>query len=239
MTNENEPGPRYEDDDIGRYLGSRLPRHPAPPALRAAILRAVAPGPPRPRLAWWLAPAASALATAMLCLFLLLPALPPAAPPDPLRPLARAAVSEHARAVLWGESRPDVVPAVLPRVMEESGVTLNWLFTGDDTLTLVNAQPTVVEGRRAITLTYAAADGHNVTYLILPAGQTTLPERGRVQVDRFRPLLRRENGWSLLVWRQQALLCVLVSDLVSEQDLGRFKEYFVKLRTSTDPHAVY
>jgi anti-sigma factor RsiW len=235
----NGPEPRYEDDDVGRYLARRLPRHPAPPALRAAILRAATPETPPRRFGWWLAPAASALATAMLGLLLLLPALPSAAPPDPLRPLARAAISEHARAVLWGESRPDVVPAVLPRVMEQSGVTLNWLFTGDDTLTLVNAQPTYLEGRRAITLAYEDADGHNVTYLILPAGQMALPERGRVQVDRFRPLLRQENGWSLLVWRQQGLLCVLVSDLVSDQDLGRFKEYFVKLRTSTDPYPVY
>jgi anti-sigma factor RsiW len=234
----DDPEPRYQDD-VGRALARRLPRHPAPPALRAAILGALEPRPARRGLGGWLAPAASALATAMVCLFLLVPVLPQATPPDPLRPLARAAISEHARAVLWGESRPDVVPAVLPRAMEESGVALNWLFAGDDTLTLINAQPTYVEGRRAITLVYEAVDGHHVTYLILPAGQTALPERGRVQIDRFRPLLRQENGWSLFLWRQQSLLCVLVSDLVSADDLGRFKEYFVKLRTSTEPYAVY
>ena len=78
-----------------------------------------------------------------------------------------------------------------------------------------------------------------MTYLILPAGQVALPERGRVQIDRYRPLLRQENGWSLFLWRQQGLLCVLISDLVSDDDLDRFKEYFVKLRTSTEPYAVY
>ncbi len=197
---------RYESDDAGRELARRLPRHPAPRALRDAILRAVAPAPAPRRFQWWLAPAASALATAMLGLLLLLPALPSAAPPDPLRPLARAAISEHARAILWGEWRPDVLPAVLPHVMEETGVALNWVFTGDDTLTLINAQPTYLEGRRAITLAYEDADGHTVTYLILPAGPTSLPERGRVQIDRFRPILRQENGWSLLLWRQQGLL---------------------------------
>ena len=237
MASKIEPG--WEQDEVGRLLARRLPRHPAPAALRAAILRAAAPEPWRAAPRWWLASAASALATAMLSVFWLLPALPQAAPPDPLRPLARAAVSEHARAVLWGESRPDVVPAVLPRVMEESGVELSWVFSGDDTLTLVNAQPTYVEGRRAIALAYEDVDGHSVTYLILPAGQVALPERGRVQIDRYRPLLRQENGWSLFLWRQQGLLCVLISDLVSDDDLDRFKEYFVKLRTSTEPYAVY
>jgi hypothetical protein len=58
-------------------------------------------------------------------------------------------------------------------------------------------------------------------------------------VDRWRPLVRKENGFSLIVWRQQGLLCVLVSDLVSENDLNRFKEYFVKVRSSTEPYPVY
>ena len=234
----DEIDPRY-DDDVGRLLARRLPHHPAPAALRTAILRACAPEPARRPLRWWLAPALSSLATAMLGLQWLIPALPQAAPSDPVRPLARAAISEHARAILWGETRPDVMPALLPRVMEESGVNLNWVFTGDDTLTLINATPAYLEGRRAMTLSYEDADGHNVTYLILPAGQTSLPERGRVQIDRYRPLLRQENGWSLFVWRQQGLLCVLVSDLVSDDDLDRFKTYFVKLRTSVEPYAVY
>ena len=66
-----------------------------------------------------------------------------------------------------------------------------------------------------------------------------LPERGRVQVDRWRPLIRMESGFSLIIWKQQNLLCVLVSDLVSDADLAKFKEYFVKVRSSTEPYAVY
>ena len=36
-----------------------------------------------------------------------------------------------------------------------------------------------------------------------------------------------------------ARLPVLVSDLVSESDLDRLKQYFIKVRTSTEPYAVY
>jgi len=36
------------------------------------------------------------------------------------------------------------------------------------------------------------------------------------------------------VWKQAGLVCVMVSDLVSDADLGRFKEYFIKVRSSTE-----
>jgi hypothetical protein len=75
--------------------------------------------------------------------------------------------------------------------------------------------------------------GHTVTYIIVPGGSVVLPERGRVQIDRWRPVVKRENGFSLILWRQQGLLCVMASDLVSDADLARFKQYFVKVRSST------
>lgn len=224
-----------DDEQLGQLLRERLPRHPVPAHLRAAIVRAV--DAQRPRSVWerfWLAPTAAALATAMIMLLLIVPSLP-SSNVDPIRLLTRALLAEHARTMLWGEQRPDVVPAVLPRVMDESGVALNWVFTGDDEIRLVNAQPTYLEGRRGIELAYMDSAGHTVTYLILPAPALTLPERGRVQIGKWRPLIRRENGFSLILWKQQGLLCVLISDLVSDSDLGRFKEYFVKVRSSTEP----
>jgi hypothetical protein len=78
-----------------------------------------------------------------------------------------------------------------------------------------------------------------MTYVIVPGGTVTLPERGRVQIDRWRPVVKKENGFSLIIWRQQGLLCVMASDLVSEQDLARFKQYFVKIRSSSEPYVVY
>ena len=232
---------RQEDDArFQRLLKERLPRRLPPPHLRAAIVEAVGRE-TRPRRWWslWMPPAAAAAAMALVMLLWLAPSLPTTTSGDPLRILAYAVISEHARAILWGESRSDVVPAVLPRAMEESGVALSWVFTGDDTIRLVNAQPTYLDGRRGIELDYRDVDGHAVTYVILPAGAITLPDRGRVRIDRWRPLVRTEGGFSLIIWNQQNLLCVLVSDLVSDADLAKFKEYFVKVRSSTEPYAVY
>jgi len=227
-----------EDTAIGRLLRERLPRHAAPGWLRAAIVEAAAPR----RSGWkwpWLAPAAAAAATALIAFLWIAPSLPTTNLGDPVRLVTRAVLSEHARTVLWGEERQDVVPAALPRAMEDSGVALSWVFTGDDEIQLVNAQPTYLDGRRGIELAYRDREGHTVTYLVLPARTLLLPDRGRVPIGRWRPVVRQEGGFSLIMWKQQELLCVLVSDLVSESDLGRLKQYFIKVRTSTEPYAVY
>jgi hypothetical protein len=167
------------------------------------------------------------------------PALSTSPVADPVRLVSRAVLNEHARTILWGESRRDVVPAVLPRAMEESGVALNLVFSGDERLWLVNAQPVYLDGRRGIELAYRDADGHTVSYVVLPARTLTLPDRGRVQIANWRPLIRTEGGFSMILWKQQDLLCALVSDLVSADDVARLKEYFVKVRSSTEPYAVY
>jgi hypothetical protein len=239
MANERLELPE-DDGGLGRMLRERLPRHPAPPVLRAAVVEALIPT--RPRQPWWtlwLPPAFSAVATALVMLLYLAPSLPSAPGVDPVQFVTRAVLAEHARNVFWGETRADVVPAALPRAMEESGVALSWVFTGDEDIQLINAKPTYLEGRRGIELAYQDVAGHTVTYIIVPGGNVTLPERGRVQIDRWRPVVRRENGFSLILWRQQGLLCVLASDLVSDEDLTRFKQYFVKVRASTEPYAVY
>lgn len=229
-----------DDGGVGRLLRERLTRHPAPAMLRAAVRETLEPRAARqPRWMLWGAPAATAVATALVMLLWIAPSLPSAPGIDPAQLVVRAVLAEHARNIFWGESRSDVVPAALPRAMEESGVALNWVFTGDDDIRLVNAKPTYLEGRRGIELTYQDAEGHTITYVIVPGGTVALPERGRVQIDRWKPVVRRENGFSLIMWRQQSLLCVMASDLVSDEDLDRFKEYFVKVRSSTEPYMVY
>jgi hypothetical protein len=239
MTSEKLEQPE-DDGEIGRLLRERLPRHPAPPVLRAAVVQALMPERPRqPWAALWLPPSLSAVATALIMLLYLAPSLPSAPGADPVQLVTRAVLAEHARNTFWGENRSDVVPVALPRAMEESGVALSWVFTGDEDIQLINAKPTYLEGRRGIELAYQDTAGHTVTYIIVPGGSVTLPERGRVQIDRWRPVVRTENGFSLILWRQQGLLCVMVSDLVSDDDLSRFKRYFVKVRSSTEPYAVY
>ena len=239
MTSE-KPEQLEDDGEIGRLLRERLPRHPAPPALRAAVVQALMPE--RPRQPWgavWLPPSLAAVATALIMLLYLAPTLPSAPGADPVQLVTRAVLAEHARNTFWGETRSDVIPVALPRAMEESGVALSWVFTGDQDIQLIDAKPTYLEGRRGIELAYQDTSGHTVTYIIVPSGTVTLPERGRVQIDRWRPVVKRENGFSLILWRQQGLLCVMVSDLVSDDDLSRFKRYFVKVRSSTEPYAVY
>jgi hypothetical protein len=74
-----------------------------------------------------------------------------------------------------------------------------------------------------------------VTYVALPGPEVAVPERARVQVDRFRPALMRDGGFAAWVWRQRDLACFLVSDMVSEADLARFKDHFVRVRVATEP----
>jgi hypothetical protein len=223
-----DPG---EEARFRRLLAERLPRHSPPPRLRATILQAAAP----PRRAFWVAPALSALATAMVLALVALPLLPRAVEPDPLRPLVSAVLSEHARSLMWGEARPEAVPATLPRVMEQTGIGLSWLFEGDDEIQLINVEPLVIEGRRALALTYKDTEGHTLTYTLLPGAGMTLPKQGRVKIDGFQPLLTQIDGWSIFVWKQKDLACFLISDLVSEQDLARFKQVFLKIRRGTEP----
>jgi hypothetical protein len=239
MATEQTNG-QEDDGGMGRLLRERLTRHPAPAMLRATVREALEP--PAARQPWWMlwgAPAATAIATALVMLLWIAPSLPSAPATDPAQLVVRAVLADHARNIFWGESRTDVVPAALPRAMAESGVALNWVFTGDEDIQLINAKATYMEGRRGIELAYQDSAGHTVTYVIVPGGSVVLPERGRVQIDRWKPVVRKENGFSLIIWRQQNLLCVLASDLVSDEDLGRFKQYFVKVRSSTEPYVTY
>jgi hypothetical protein len=51
--------------------------------------------------------------------------------------------------------------------------------------------------------------------------------------------VRKDSGFTMIMWKQQGLLCVLISDLVSDDDVGKLKGYFVKVRSSTEPYATY
>src|SRR5215831_16273959 len=217
MTAGNDPS-YGEDVEMGRALRA-LPRYPASARLRSALVETLAPAPPRRRWAFsWLTPAASALATALIMLLWLAPSLPPTTPPDPLRPFTRGVIDDHARTILWGQTRPEQLETILPQVMDESRVSLTSLFTRDDRIQLMDAKPTYLEGRLGIELAYKDIDGHFVSYVVLPAPALVLPERGRVQIDRWRPLVRKENGFTMILWKQQGLLCVMISDLVSDED---------------------
>jgi hypothetical protein len=86
-----EDQPMGDDRLVSRALRERLGRYPASPRLRAALMQALEPEAARPRWgARWLAPAVSALATAVVMLFWVAGGLPTAVPGDTLRDLTRA-----------------------------------------------------------------------------------------------------------------------------------------------------
>lgn len=222
------------DEVLGRRLAG-LPRYPAPARLRSGILRAAAPARP----VSWLTPVLAAVATAMVLGLFFVPLLPRSAPPDSTAQLVRAVVAEHTRAVLWGARRDAIVPTSLPWLTQETGIGLVSVFLGDDRLQLLGAEPVYLDQRRGLAVHYRDAEGHHVTYVVLPVPALTVPERERVTVDRFRPALVHDYGYSVWVWKQGDLACFLVADMVAQDDLARFKDYFVRVRKATEPVRAY
>jgi len=219
------------DETLGRRLAGELTRYEAPARLRVAIVGAA----PRPRRPVWLGPLVAAAATAMLLLLVVIPILPRIIPADPVQRYVRAVVSEHSRTLMWGARHGDVLPAALPWLTQETGIGLNQFFVGDERLELVSAEPVYLERERGVAIHYRDRDGHMLTYIALPAAALTVPDRERVQAGRWRPALLRDSGFSALVWKQKDVACFLVSDMVSTDDVETFKEYFVRVRSTTEP----
>jgi anti-sigma factor RsiW len=224
------------DEELGRRLAAELPRHAAPAHLARAV-RASMPV-PRSRPAW-LAPAVAALATAAVLILAFIPMLPRIVPVDPTERLVRAVISEHTRTLMWGARRGDVVLATLPELSRETGLNLNRAFIGDDQLSLVSAEPVYVDRRRGIAIHYRDPEGHLVSYIAVPADGVRVPDARRVQIDRWRPALMRDSGFAAWVWRQGEVACLIVSDRISDAEMETFKDYFLRLRTSTDPLPAY
>ncbi len=231
----NERFDEPSDETLGRRLTGELPRYTAPARLRVTIVEAA----PRPRRPAWLGPLVTAAATIMVVALVALPVIPRIAPADPVDRYVRAVVSEHARALMWGARHGEVLPAALPWLTEQSGIGLSQVFVGDDRLTFVSAEPVYLERQRGVAIHYRDEDGHMVTYVALPGAGLTVPDRERVQVDRYRPALVRDNGFAAWVWKYGDVACFLVSDMVSVDDVERFKEYFVRVRTTTEPVPAY
>jgi hypothetical protein len=230
--------PHPGDEALGRRLASELPRYTAPARLRVSIVEATDRPARRPA---WLVPLITAAATALALGLFMLPVLPRIEPSDPLGQAVRAVINEHSRALMWGARQPQVLAAGLPWLTQETGIDLRRAFAGDDRLTLVAAEPVYLTRQRGLAVHYRDSDGHLVSYIMLPAEKSfTMNERDRVQIaDRWRPMLKRDSGFVTWVWRQNDVACFLVSDMVSQDDLEKFKDYFVRVRLATDPAIVY
>jgi hypothetical protein len=221
------------DDALGARLRTELRRYSAPAYLRGSVAETAQPARVRPM---WLPPILAAVATALVAVLVAIPFLPQILPADPTERLVRSVVAEHTRALMWGARRPESVPTALPWLTQESGIGLTRFFAGDDRLVFVGAEPVYLEARRGIALYYRDGDGHLVTYTVLPAPGLPIPESRRVQIqNRWRPALMSDDGFSAWVWRQGDLACFIVSDMVSQADIENFKDYFARLRVSTEP----
>jgi hypothetical protein len=218
------------DEALGSRLAAELPRHAAPVRLRGAVSQRA-----RPSIRPWLSAALAASATALLLFLVFIPMLPRIVPADPVQRMVRSVVAEHTRTLMWGARRPDVIPAALPWLTEESGIGLLRVFVGDERLSFVAAEPVYLEQRRGIALHYRDAEGHLLTYVVLPAPGLPMPERQRVQVDRWRPALMQDSGFSVWVWKQGDLACFIVSDMIAETDVTNFRDHFVRVRVATEP----
>jgi hypothetical protein len=148
-------------------------------------------------------------------------------------------VSEHSRTLMWGARHGEILPTALPWLTQESGIALPKVFVGDDRLEFITAEPVYLERQRGIAIHYRDVDGHILTYIALPAPGLTVPDPARVQIGRWRPALLRDSGFAAWVWKQGDVGCFLVSDMVSADDVERFKEYFTRVRATTEPVPAY
>jgi hypothetical protein len=229
------------DESLSRRLASDLPRYAAPARLRVSIVDAASPPPRRPM---WLAPLLTAAATTLALALVVMPVLPRIAPADPAQRYVRAVVSEHSRTLMWGSrhgeiSQGDILPTALPWLTEQSGIRLPTVFAGDERLAFVAAEPVYLERQRGVAIHYRDLDGHMLTYVALPAPGLTVPDRARVPIGRWRPALVRDSGFASWVWKQGDVGCFIVSDMVSADDVERFKEYFTRIRSTTEPVPAY
>jgi anti-sigma factor RsiW len=224
------------DESLSRRLAADLPRHAAPARLRVSIVEATSP---RPRRPMWLAPLLGAAATTLALALVVMPVLPRVAPADPVQRYLRAVVSEHSRTLMWGARHGEILPTALPWLTEQSGIALPRVFVGDDRLSLVAAEPVYLERQRGVAIHYRDVDGHMLTYVALPAPGLVVPDRARVPIGRWRPGLLRDSGFASWVWKQGDVGCFIVSDMVSADDVERFKEYFTRIRSTTEPVPAY
>jgi hypothetical protein len=226
-----------DDDALGRRLAAELPRYTAPARLRVSIVETA----DRPRRPVWLMPLITAAATTLALVLFMLPVLPRIAPADPVQQIVRAVVNEHSRVLMWGARQPQILPAGLPWLTQETGIDLRRAFAGDDRLSLVSAEPVYLTRLRGVALHYRDTDGHFVTYIALPAERTfAIRERDRVPIaGRWRPMLARDSGFVTWVWKEGDVACFLVSDMMSQDDLEKFKDYFVRVRVATEPTIAY
>jgi Putative zinc-finger len=222
---------RLHDENVALAAVVRgLGRTPAPSGLRRRV--AALPEGRRRWRAWlarpWVASALSAAAVALV----LLPwvRFGERRPSDPLEALLQSGVAEHRRILLQLEAGPGAVddPAALfERVRSVTEVQLPTVFAGVGDLRLLTARPTVLVNRKsaAAALRYPASPV--VTCFVLPGKDLPPPpERGRVQIERYRPYQGRVDEFNVIYWKTGDLAYLMVSGL----DIPRTQQLYLQVR---------
>jgi anti-sigma factor RsiW len=216
-------------------LDRRLPRYPAPAALKRALearflaappagetlpapakLVALAPPvvPGAPRARRWIAPLLSAGAAAAVTVAVML-ALAPRAPRPDGGALVAEALSDHMR----------VVASTHPLDVESGGIhqVKPWFtgridfaprvaFSGDADFPLVGGSLGYVFDRKAAVLVFKRRL-HTITLLVFPPEGLAWPAQSPLTVGRLSVIAQTRHGFSVLLWRDGDLGYALVSDV--------------------------
>ena len=219
-----------------------LPRPPAPAAL-AREIRAL--GAPRRGVAGWLGrPWVAAALAAMVVAAVVGPWGPWAPwlgprerPADIVEALIQSGVAEHRRILLDLEVHPagvDDPDALFARVHSVAEVELPKILAGTGELRLLTAKPTLLASRKTAAAALRYPKSPVTTYFILPGKDLPMLEKGRVQIEQYRPHMREVNGFNVVYWKQKDMAYIMVSGLDRE---GCQKLYLKMRKALSDRHA--
>ena len=224
------------DAELRARIRAEVPRHTAPPALRAriqALLIEAAPAPPAPRrLARWRdwlfdRPWIAGSLAGAVAIVLLAWAGSLWLARDPVTLLAAQAIDEHSEYRKEAMARPAAdPPAVVRDLTLQVKYPLAPIFPGDSQVQLVSGAVSDLSGRRAATLVYRDRANRYTTLFLMPEGGITIPAEDRMPIETFKPYHREVSGRQLLLWKQGSLACLIVSDL----DKAGTAAMFLKIR---------
>ncbi len=149
---------------------------------------------------------------------------------NPVARLANRAVAEHMEYVKETMTGPAANPlAVVGELKGQVGFSFGTIFPGDSQEHLVAGRVSDLSGRRAATFIYRDIAGRYTTLFLMPEAGIVIPTEGRIPIETFKPYHRVVAGRQLLLWKQQDLACLLISDL----DQRGSASMFLKIRKVT------